>query len=47
MPKNKSQSFKEQQNKSSMMEEATTLRAQKQKELPPSLNNINKNESLH
>lgn len=38
----KSQSFKEQQNMAEFAEEAVTLRPGKAREMPPSLNQINK-----
>jgi hypothetical protein len=45
MPKNRSEDYSDKQNKAGMSEEAQTLKAKKQKEFPPSLNNINKNET--
>ncbi|WP_211748131.1 hypothetical protein [Paenibacillus sp. Marseille-Q4541] len=45
MPHNKPQKIKNQQNKSSILEESKTLRPAKAAEYPPSLNGIPKQES--
>ncbi len=42
MPRNRSESYNQQQNKDSMMEESQTLKPNKAKEFPPSLNQIDK-----
>ncbi|CAM3491496.1 hypothetical protein [Marinicrinis lubricantis] len=42
MPHNKSESLNERERRDSMQEEATTLKPDKQKEFPPSLNQISK-----
>lgn len=44
MPENKSQTINEQDRKASSTAEAATLKAEKAKQYPPSLNNIPKNE---
>lgn len=43
MPKNKSEKINNQQNMSSTLEPAVTLKPNKAEEYPPSLNNIDKN----
>ena len=45
MPHNKSQTIKEQERRASMMEEPITVKSDKAKDRPPSLNEIPKNES--
>ncbi|GAA3406236.1 hypothetical protein ACFFNY_23540 [Paenibacillus hodogayensis] len=42
MPRHRRKAFKEQQNMSSMKEEARTLHPEKAKAFPPSANNIGK-----
>lgn len=45
MPHNKAEKINNQQNNARFTEEAITLKENKAKELPPNLNNIDKNET--